>query len=304
MRTDRCGKLAIFFLLIALAATGCRTTSSGPTGQGNDALAEELMGDEPSAPWAKWTATPGKAPHPTLSEINAFDYWQLHDQTFTRDLWAALFPILDTLRSHPDATEQTRRSLDAMLALMEPGETSKEPPIAIDVTFLVGEDGAGLFEGVLVRFSRNIEGTIPVLSLMLTRHGGDVAPTDVLVWGDPAFKESPPFSARLTRSGSSIVDGHRTRPVMLGAKRHDDLSSALAIDILSRALWPKLTQEAYLESGLARHDAKEPMPPGFEPAGGLEIRDREIEEVLPDTAFPPSLGDDFDLGGEPDAGEF
>ena len=45
------------------------------------------------------------------------------------------------------------------------------------------------------------------------------------------------------------------------------------------------------------------MPPGFEPAGGLKLRDREIEEVLSDTAFPPSLGDDFDLGGGPDASD-
>lgn len=308
MRTDLTFKLITLLFLIAVSATACRT--SGATrgdGQGNDSLAEETMGDEPSAPWAKWTATPGKAPHPVLAEINAFDYWQLHDQTFARELWAALFPILDTLRSHPDATEQTRRSLDAMLALMEPGDSRSGPPISMDVTFLVGEDGDGVFEGVLVRFSRNIERTTPVLSMMLTRHGGDVSPTDVILWGDPAFQESSPFSARLTRSGSSLADGQRTRPVMLGAKRHEDLSSALAIDILSRALWPKLTQEAYLDSALARHEKSgeesDPMPPGFEPAGGLKLRDREIEEVLSDTAFPPSLGDDFDLGGGPDASD-
>ena len=290
--------LSMMLLALALTTTGtaCRTGGANVE-DGSSALVDaSSFEDLGSEPWAKWTATPGITPHPPLAQdqTHAFDYWQLHDPTFARELWAALFPILDTLRSHPGATAETKRSLDTMLALMEPGEEANA--IALDVTFVVGANEKGAFEGVLVRLSRDIEGTTPALSLMMTRHGGDVSPTEILVWGAPAFEESPPFSAHLTRSGSTLVDGQRARPVLLGAKQHRDLSSALAIDILAGALWPKLTQEAYLDSTLARHKKQVSPPPGFEPAAGLRVRDRELEEVLSDTAFPPSLGDDFDLG--------
>lgn len=248
---------------------------------------------------AAWHPTPQAASSPVLP-ARAFDYWQLDDAGFMQELWPALFASLDYMRGQVPAQRQAelRRTFDTLLALMEPSgalEGRAAPPV-LDLTFVTGDDQGQPWEGVLCRvFVVMDSGASPGVSFLLKRRvGKESAPNQVLFWGSSGYKEGAPFSAVIEREAAQgkavsrlrLSQGHYMVPVA-GVEERSEAGS-LVLDLLTRVLWLKISQQAYLEPKLSRVTGARPVPASYPQAAGLKVQERELEEIFEDTAFIPS----------------
>ncbi len=286
-------------LAVALAIMACTSAPSKPepapterVQRGDDG--PRMIGLEDPPPvdvWTEWTADASAPTAPVLlgQRFAAFDYWQVADEAFVSQSWNALFPVLDTLRRESAELANVEETLTLLMATVEPGAASK--PTGMDITFVVSARPGAEAEGVLVRLFQPLDsGATPGISILLVRQpGGSAAFGEAYIWGTSGFAQGSAFSARVDTESIVLAAG-LVYPMAAQKDAGADLSAQLIYEILAEQLWRPLTGMAYLESQLP---AEQPIaqPPGFEPAAGLVLGDREVEQVFNDTVFVPRIGD-------------
>ncbi len=238
-----------------------------------------------------------RTPDRLSSELSAFDYWRVDDAETVGDIWGAVFPVLQMLRT--DASEKVRReSLDLIMEAIEPRDTSSRT--RMDLTFVVGTDDATAYEGLACRFFRSLDnGGTPAVTFLLLNHPGRRSdPARILVWASPGFEGIERWTADFRRDGDSwsnvIVSGlHRpSARTLREAKRGGNQSVQLAARVLTRRLWTPFSGRNYTKTTSTSSSSDSD---GLSEAMGLEVRDRRIPQVYSNTAFPPRA--DVDLPG-------
>lgn len=297
MRTYRHHAGLCTALLLALS-WGCG--AHGPTTDGSKAEGDllQLHGEGNAPSWEGMTpaSQTARTPERLPSELSAFDYWQITDRSLVADVWGAVFPVLETIRTDTSETAR-RRSLDLLLEAIEPRKTSE--PTRLDVTFVVGREGESRYEGVACRLFRTVDnGGTPTVTLLLLRRADTAStPARILVWASPDFREVPTWTADFRRRDDewnhAVVDGLRSpsAPELTEPPTTNDESTRLAARVLTRRLWDRFTGTQYAGSTRSSSFAR---PDGIDEALGLELADRRIDQVYSDTAFPPRA--EIDLG--------
>ena len=249
----------------------------------------------PAPGWTRWRPQPTAPSSPSLTGLRAFDYWQIEDAGFVQQLWPALFAALDYLRAQlGPAQADMRQTIELLLTMMEPGRPLKgRSSPQVDVTFVTGQDESGEWEGALWRVFVTLEGgAAPGLTLLLKRRvGRDAAPSRVTLWGSSGHEQGKPFSASLVREAAKTAslrwdEGLVAQPQERPQERSQ--AAGLMLEVLLGALWPRISQQAYLEPAIGRAAQQRALPASFPPACGLSLRERELEQIYADTVFIPT----------------
>ena len=270
----------IIFALICAACSGPQ--QSEPSG---DSSRKMLGVDDPvraSDLWGEWTAEPNYALPTDFEKRSAvFDYWAIEDDNQKEEHWAAMFSILDFLRSDARLDDTKRLSLSSLMASLEGSDTQ------FDATFLVSRSSSNRWEGVVTRFAREVRGGreqragLSTITVFLERAEGEGdAFSRVWIWAQPGFLETPPFTLFIDRAtGKSAVQSGVTQTRATDA---DTPSMRAVLDLLTASVWKPMTFGGYVET--EHHDA---APPLLDASLGMQVGDRDIDQVYSDTVFPP-----------------
>ncbi|QDG52706.1 hypothetical protein FIV42_18765 [Persicimonas caeni] len=276
-------------ILLLLILPACATSSG--SGSGDSGLMG--LGDEPAkAVWEDWTAKPaaGIAPEAFVDQMVAFDYWQVDDENFIEESWAGVSGVLDFVRREglPEAQENT-----ATLLLQALDSRQGDQQTSMDVTYVVSLDQQNPSEGLVVRLYSPIadKKATPGVAIYMGRDSGSPAEgyDRAVIWAAPDFEEAEGFTVALDRTDAGWVaakDNGVVYPV--GESKSDSLTGAagLAREILTKRFWEPLTGVGFVEAKQSATEESE-LPADIERALGLEVRERQIEEVYKDTVFPP-----------------
>lgn len=279
-------------ILLTLFLTACASTPS-PTGS------SDLMGlDDPQveAAWAKWTPAPHDAvPQGFVDEVVAFDYWQIDSKEVVDEAWSGVSALLDYLRR--DGLDDAQR--DTVTALLQALDSDEA---IMDVTFLVSLDADRAAEGLVVRIYRRLEETAEdepaataSVAVYLERPEQPSAGFErAVMWATAGFDEPRPFTVSLERADGQwgvrkFDDAVYPTPADQGSSIEG--AAELAPDIFERAFWTPFVGSAFVEA-IPRAEDHAPTPLPIEPALGLELRERQLEEVYRDTVFPPRMDTD------------
>lgn len=239
-----------------------------------------------TAVWSQWTAADGPStPFALPATASAFDYWQVTDQDFIDDAWGAIFAVVGQIRSlAPPQYSETFRTLMTVLE-------ESEGPRRLDLTFATSRPSTGrMWEGIIVRVYRELpSGAAPGVAVLLRRwEGGAAEPESVSVWFYSGFVEAPSLSATFEPTGNTWST--RLGPgVTLERGELIEHDSKVLATVLTQTFWQPFAGTAYMETKLARRDAPIPTPPAQPVAGGLELGDRDIDQVFSDSVFAPRL---------------
>lgn len=284
------GSLGLFMLMLILAAS-CATSSAttSDTTRAPNAPNRTLMGleDDPIDVWSAWTpmAQVDSVPTSFKEQALAFDFWRIDDEPFRQQAWESTFTVLSILRQQALEDEAITSAITLLMSTFDPAYPNTE----VDVTFVLDKNH-GSWEGVLVRLWMPYEQTTIGTSLFLRRlSDGRPSPEDITIWGITGFEENRGFMATLEREGSLFI----TSDMEGQSPPHQANLSRAVFALLETSLWTPLTGNAYVEARM-EEDPK-PTPQGFEAAAGLDLREREIEEMFTDSVFPPRIRDLFDL---------
>jgi hypothetical protein len=286
-------KLVSILLLALLPACATSSASGGNSG---------LMGldDEPAtAVWEDWTAEPaqGLVPQAFVDDVVAFDYWQIGDDAFVSQGWTGVSALLDYVRREGLAEAQ-----DNTVTLLLQALDSRQPPdkTMMDVTYVVSLDqNLQPTEGLVVRVYAPLtdRGVTPGAAIYLSRIAGSGAGFDqAILWAVPAFEQARAFTLTIEKTDAGW-SAHRVGAAVYPADeaalqatktRSLDGANELIREIFSTRFWDPLTRVGFVE---AKEAATEEMalPTGIEPALGLEVRERQLEEIYADTVFPPRV---------------
>jgi hypothetical protein len=273
-----------------LLVWGCQTSEPaqrGPQGGGGG-----MMGLEDAPPkdfWSGWQPQTLPLVLPAGVEASAFDAWRVTDEGFTSRAWGAIFVALDFVRTQPGTSPELQKTLRLLQATLEP---SPDQPSELDVTFIAARSGA--WEGLVVRLWHTLpSGGVPGVAIFLRREAGEQLPSRMWLWAVSGHQPAGPLSARLDQLG-----GMATGPgiALLDTAKGAPASGAdVVLQVVRVALWEPCIGEEYAEPTLKRARRGEaPLLPAMPPALGLKVHDRDIEQVMPDTAFVPTI-DDEDL---------
>lgn len=281
--------LTKLLILTVLLLPAC-ATSGGDT-NGNSGLMG--LGDEPvRAAWEDWTPKPaaGIAPQAFVDTVVAFDYWQVDDENFIEESWAGVSGVLDFVRREglPEAQENT-----ATLLLQALDSRQSDQQTRMDVTYVVSLDQENPSEGMVVRLYAPLAepNVAPGVAIYLSRDSGSPAEgfERAVIWAAPDFEEAQGFTVGLEEVDTSWVAAKGNGVVFpVGESRSDSLTGAagLAREILTKRFWEPLTGAGFVEAKQSALEARE-LPSSISPALGLEVRERQLEEVYKDTVFPP-----------------
>lgn len=289
---------------LVLLLGGCASSGSGAGASGG------LMGldDGPQEPvWAGWQVDPAASellPSAFVDEVVAFDYWQIEDTAFRERAWTGAASLLDYLRR--DAGEggalKERQARTATLLLQafegRQGDNS-EPSGQMDVTYVVSLDPAQEMEGVVVRFYAHIDSkdVTPALGIFLGRIADAGESFErAFLWTRPGFEEAEAFTMQLERAADEQAGwGARLeRGQTWGAQDSEAPApelgevAELTATIFEQDFWGPLTGPDYVEAA-PRADQEIELPGDIEPAIGLPVRERQIEEIYRDTVFVPRV---------------
>ncbi|MFB6350494.1 MAG: hypothetical protein ABEN55_10040 [Bradymonadaceae bacterium] len=295
-------QVTIIFLvgLFLLASAGCASDDAatadleGATGRTSDGALMKLHTERDVPVLSDWKPTPKArvVPEGLGETARAFDYWRVVDRPTIDRVWGAVFPVVDSVRAGL-ADGDWRETLELMLTAIEPG--SRERPTGMDLTFLVGRDDGAPFEGMACRLFRQLEsGATPVLTvLMLRRSEQSASPNRIVVWAAPGFREPPQMTAFFRRTEGD--SGTWRRRVTDGlafsesaeSEASEDEAGPLVAKLLTDRIWKRFAGRSYLQSDLSEKVAQADRIAGPDPALGLTVSRREIEQVYSDTEFPP-----------------
>ena len=290
----------MFVMSLFVGVVGCATGEpadiEGGVGRTSDGALMKLRSEPEGPVWRDWQPAPEASvvPEDLERSARAFDYWRVDDDQLIEQVWGAVFPVVDSVRSAIGDGER-RETLDLMLEAIEPG--TREQPTGMDLTFLVSKDGGAAYEGVACRLFRRLDvGATPVLTvLMLRRSDQAPTPTRIIVWAAPGFREPPPMTASYRRDGEGR---QRWRRRVIGGLAFtaeaaeggaDDEAAPLAAELLTREIWERFAGRAYLQSDQSEEVAQGDRTAGPEAALGLEVTRRAVEQVYSDTEFPPRV---------------
>jgi hypothetical protein len=287
----------ILLLILSACATAC-ATSNGTSGDST------LMGldDRPAkAVWEDWTPEPNNqstdhlVPQVFIDQVVAFDYWQIGDDEFVNEGWTGVSAVLDYVRR-----EGLSEAQDNTATLLLQALDSRQPPekTLMDVTYVVSLDqDEQLSEGLVVRVYAPLEdkGVTPGAAIYLGRDVGSAGGFDrAVVWAVPGFAEAEAFTVDLEKTDAGW-SAHRVGGAVYPAdeaalpdERVSSLDSAneLTREILTTRFWEPLTQVGYVEAK-PMAEGETGLPPRLQPALGMELRERQLEEIYSDTVFPP-----------------
>jgi hypothetical protein len=276
-------------ILLTLLLTACASAPT-PTGSSN------LMGLDDSqveAAWAQWTPAPHSGvPQGFVDEVVAFDYWQIDSAEVVDEAWSGMSALLDYLRR--DGLDDAQR--DTVTALLQALDSDRA---IMDVTFVVSLDADRAAEGLVVRIYRRLEetsedepGATASVAVYLERPEQPSAGFErAVMWAAAGFEQPRPFTVSLERADgdwSVRKFDDALYPTPADDATSIDGAAELASDIFERAFWTPFVGPAFVEA-IPRAEDEAPTPAPIEPALGLELRERQLEEVYRDTVFPPRM---------------
>jgi hypothetical protein len=286
----------LILLLAALALPACATSSatSGDSG---------LMGldDEPAkAVWEDWMPAPADSlvPQEFADQMVAFDFWQIGDDEFVNEGWTGVSAVLDYVRRE-GLTEAQDNTATLLLQALD----SRQPPekTLMDVTFVVSLDQDDQpSEGLVVRVYAPLsdKGVTPGAAIYLGRDADSGAGFDrAFVWAVPAFEEAQAFTVSLDKTDTGW-SGQKFAGAVYPAERAalaDDKVSSLGSandlirEILTTRFWEPLTGVGFVEAKPRAEEGQDGLTGGLAPSLGLEVRERQLEEIYSDTIFPPRI---------------
>lgn len=276
-----------FTVILLVAFAGC-TTSEG-TRRADEAPQRSLMGldDEPLTDiWKDWTPATGPSTPTFAIRPTAFDYWQITDAEYIDVAWASLFSLLSEARTQaPGRYDETFRTLMTVLE-----EEMAEGERRLDFTFLVSSPTAPTqWEGLAVRFWREFpSGATPSVSLLMRRpERGAETPDEISVWFFSGFEEADSMTMKLSHDGgwrATAADG-----IVWETTRDLDGEPDTVATVAVHTFWTGFTDKAYVENPFERREEAKPTPESQPMALGLEIGDRQIEQVFTGSVFAPRL---------------
>lgn len=295
----------------ALLLAGCAGTSGAPAASGGLMRLEDAPAQ---AVWTDWTPAahaPGLLPAAFVDQVVAFDYWQIDDAQFREQAWAGAASVLDYLRQEDagkGVLDPAQRP--TATALLQAFDAAGAQGGQMDVTFVVSLHPEYAMEGLILRFYAHLphQKVTPGLAIFLGRQEGDAAGFEgAVMWAQSGFEEAAPFTVALERDHTTgddggwtaarydglVVPGDNDTPAAADAQTtppQDALESAadLAGAIFQQNFWDPLVGAHYVEASI-QADAPLALPPGVEPALGLTVRERQLEEILRDTLFVPRV---------------
>lgn len=276
--------LRALYILSALLLTACATTGASGTSTA-DGPSRAMLGldDEPlTAQWREWTPVATLSTPDLNGAATAFDYWQVTDEAFIEEAWAAIFGVLHEARAvAPRAMNDTFRMLMTVLEPQNPEGTAH-----LDATFFASQRGAQpAFEGVAWRLWRELpSGATPGVTVWLQRQpGGSDQSTAANVWLYGGFAETDSLTVTLAEDGWKLSNGLVAR----GMTPTEHGEPALLHDILRSTFWRPVTGPAYIETTLARREEAAQTPQQQPIALGLVLGARDIDQVFNDSVFVP-----------------
>lgn len=238
---------------------GCATPQASVEEETGPRPDRKMMGlDDPinSDFWRDWEP---RAPVPATSDAVVFDHWVVDDPQTIEGIWRSLYAVLNAMRSATD-DEITQRSVTMTMSTLEP---STDGSARMYIGFIVRPN----VEGLVATISSKAGALEPAVHVRIERNSTGFNPIRLVA--DPAASERPPVI--LTIDGvkaDATVDGE---PVE---------NAAVLKSLLMSALWIPFTETNYVE-------AKTGRPTKY--LGPLENRDREMDEILNPTVFPPRM---------------
>ncbi len=280
--------LFVALLLSALSVgVGC---SSAP--KSSDPVVNEggtLIGlddDRLTAIWENWTPSEGPSTPSYSSRATAFDYWQITDADYIDTAWAAVFAVVQFARNETDpAFEDTYRTLMTVL------EDDTEGERRFDLTFVAAAPGSNTsWEGVIARVYREkANGAAPGIAVELRRpEGGAQTPTSANVWFFSSYAEARSVTLDVDKAAGGW-DGTFAEGIVREGTRPLDADPAIVAVVLQQVFWTPFVASSYMDTTVERRDVPLPTPRPHPVAAGLELGDRDIDQVYSDTVFPPRL---------------
>lgn len=269
-----------FMLSRALALSLC--VLSCACAPSNKAPAMTPIEDFSGPAWQRWTPSAPRADAHLPAGTIAFDHWRLEPGEYTAEVWAALFPILSSLRTPTCSPAEVDTSLDILLAVLEPVDHDASE-LQMDLTFALHAGDGPRREWLILRAWRASDGTIPALTIALEHDTSAPSPTTVMVWGYPGYERAPTFSAKLTNATIGCEAGARPTDELTSSP---SASAAISFGLLHQLLWENVTRAHYTTPIIAlKHEERDGSP--FPAAAGLPQRKRRLEEIDSASHFPP-----------------
>lgn len=272
--------------LLATCLWGCRTPAT-PSPSEQPAQQE----DQPA--WRRQAGPQQDAEIPFAPTTFAFDHFVVQEDISLEHIWLVLHPVLGWLTNQARG-EEAELGYIALMNELEPLASGYDSRTRMEVSFLLetGADGVA-HEAMGIRLWRQIDERAPTLSVVLWQDPETMTLSSMQLWAHPDVSGAA-SSAIITHTDALILPGIVSVKALedgLARATGDTAHVASLLPLLQTMLWTQFSGAAYLETPLRPERALSPagLHAGLKPALGLTVRDREIDEVLPDTSFLPYL---------------
>ena len=259
---------------LSLFVCACASPNNTP----DPSSLEETSGPE----WRRWTPSTPRADVHLPDGAIAFDYWRLEPGEYTSELWAALFPILSSLRTPTCQPSTVDTSIDILLTVLEPVDHDASA-LQMDLTFALLAEASSRKEWLILRAWRVSDGATPALTIAIEHDTSEATPTAALIWGYPGYERAPAFSAKLTDATIGCDADAGPLDELTGSA---DASAMLSLGLMRQLLWDRVTRDHYTTPTITLRRGEVPEAP-FADAAGLPRRARQLEEIDSRSHFPP-----------------
>jgi hypothetical protein len=283
-------------LLIVSTTWGCHTPTPPDA-----PIATTVNQDEDLPEWRKRAAPQLDAEIAFAPTTFAFDHFVVSQDASVEQIWLVLHPVLGWLANH-ERGEDIELGYVALMNELEPMAAGYDSRTHMEVSFLLAQEPGGeAREALGVRLWRKVEGRTPTLSIVLWQDASRRALSSMQVWTHPDIDRGA-SSALITDTDAIIMRGIVSPDELEQALRsspNDTTHQASLLPLIHGMVWPQFSDAAYLETPLrpVENSPAQGLHQGLKPALGLRIREREIDEVIPDTSFLPYIDVDSVFGG-------
>lgn len=248
------------YLIVLLVLSGCGGSDPVPDVKSSGGMLG-LQAEPDPAPWRSAEVL-------AMVERPALEGWVVFDargveSAATRELtWQAISAILAGF------ADPAMRMVQAEL---EPA-----PDVFWDLYFLVNK--ADQREAVLWRMVRSSSPGELKLNVLVEREAGADTPDRVSLWVSTGVSAPTPASLRYERQNTCTT--YFASGITTPSAEIQDNTCQLAHDVLVALLFTNVSGAGYLED-------RDVETPTHHTHADLEVRDRQIDEVFSDSAFPP-----------------